>query len=708
MKKLLALFIFCTIIISNIQAAHWLYISPTGNDGNTGTKEHPLASLTGARDRLRQLREQNQLTDTVYIYVLPGEYYLSEPLILSQEDGGTAQCPVIFTADAVSRPVFYGGIKLGKFEAVSENLWRVFIPEAARYGFHFEQLYINGQRRFRAQTPNRGEFYMVKSVEEIPVDKAGNGTPLFASQKIKLQSENFQLLSDLSREVTEDILVTFHQKWSEARRYIQHISKPDTAFYITGSGMAPWNPIDSITRYYAENYRGALDAPGEWFLAGDGYLYYIPQEGETIENTECIAPVLKQFLILSGNEKTGKRIENVRFENLSFRVSGYKTPVFGNEPGQAAADIDATVLVDFAKRIKFYNCELANTGVYAIWFRRTCSESLVEHCRLYDLGAGGIRIGDIQIRPDSTELTHRITVNNNIIQHGGYVFPDGVGVIIFQGSDNIITHNDIADFRYSGISVGWVWGYANSPSKRNKIAFNHIHHLGWGELSDMGGVYTLGASEGTVVNNNVIHDIYSFDYGARGLYTDEGSTGVVMENNLVYHCKDDGFHQHFGKENIIRNNIFAFNILSQIGLSRPEAHLSFSFVQNIVYSDKGVFFSDTYVKNSWIKANTHLDFNCYWDLRTPHPVFYGTSFSEWQKAGKDPHSIIADPLFVDPQNLNFHFKSMKVAKKIGFMPFDYEKAGVYGDENWKNLAKLDPSLIKSFDEAVVKNSYKGQ
>ncbi len=288
-----------------------------------------------------------------------------------------------------------------------------------------------------------------------------------------------------------------------------------------------------------------------------------------------------------------------------------------------------------------------------------------------------------------------VTIDNIIISGGGNVFPCAVGIIIFNASDNQLTHNEIANLRYSGISAGWVWGYAYSPSKRNIIQFNNIHHLGWGELSDMGGVYTLGASEGTIVSNNVIHHIYSYDYGGWGLYTDEGSFGIEMENNLVYACKNSGFHQHYGKENIIRNNIFALNLKAQLQATRIEEHRSIVFTNNIIYFDKGTLFT-----SNWNKFNLLSDYNCYWDTRSKDIKFADKSFYEWQKSGKDIHSVIADPGFVNPAGFDFHFKNLTVVKKIKFVPFNYSQAGVYGSQEWKKLAEFDPALAMSFDEKV--------
>ena len=192
--------------------------------------------------------------------------------------------------------------------------------------------------------------------------------------------------------------------------------------------------------------------------------------------------------------------------------------------------------------------------------------------------------------------------------------------------------------------------------------------------------------------------MYSFDYGGWGLYTDEGSTGIVMENNLVYNCKNSGFHQHYGKENIIRNNILANNMKAQLQATRIEDHLSFTFSNNIIWFNIGDLLT-----SNWNKINLQTDKNCYWDPRNKNIQFKNQSFAEWQKAGKDVHSIIADPGFVNPSAFDFRIKNKSVARKIGFREFDYSQAGVYGSEEWKKLAAFDPEIVKQFEKAILRN-----
>lgn len=671
-----------------------IYISPTGIDSNTGTPDKPLATLNAAAGKARELRKNNKSLGQVEIIALKGEYFMMQPLILTAEDSGTENGFLVFKSEPGEKAVFRGGIPISGFEKVSGKLWKAFVPQVAWYDSYFEQLYVNGQRAVRARNPNTG-FYMVKNVTETVLEKGEGRSPELAVQKIEL--DNFDALGfeTFSQQDFRDALIILYHNWDNTRKRVTGFSRQGSFIYTTGEGMKPWNPINSKSRYLVENYKAALDAPGEWFLDRSGFLYYIPIEGQEIENTTFHIPVIKEFVSIQGDPISGKKVENIKFENLVFEIAGYKTPAEGNEPAQAAAPVDAVVTLDFAGNIEFRNCEIAHTGTYAFWFRRACSNCVVNQCYMHDLGAGGVKIGETVIRPKQAEISNNITVDNNIIRDSGHIFPCAVGIIIFNASDNKLTHNEIADLRYSGISVGWVWGYAHSPSKRNKVEFNHIHHLGWGELCDMGGVYTLGASEGTTVSNNVVHHVYSFDYGGWGLYTDEGSYGITMENNLVYVCKNSGFHQHYGKENIIRNNIFAFNIRSQLQATRIEEHRSILFSRNIIYFNQG-----TLLSSNWHKFNLLSDNNLYWDTRTKDIMFADKSLSEWQKSGRDIHSIIADPLFVNASAFNFSFRTNSIVRKIGFMPFDYAKAGVYGSEEWVNLAKFDKGLEIKFDNIV--------
>lgn len=682
------------LLASGMLSAQKIYLSPVGNDSNPGTIEKPLATLNGARDKAREFRKGSPADQTIEVIALEGEYFMFQPLNLAIEDGGRPEVPFIFKSETGKKVVFRGGVKLSGFEKVDAKLWKAFVPQVAYYNSYFEQLYVNGRRATRARTPNQG-FYHVKKVTETVLEKGEGRSPELAVQKIELDSTEALNLQSFSEPDYRDALIIFYHNWDNTRKRVTGFNKQSSSVYTIGEGMKPWNPINNKSRYLIENYKGALDAPGEWFLDHLGYIYYIPLEGETIENISFFAPILKEFISIKGDAVTGKKVENIRFENLVFEMAGYQTPPDGNEPAQAAAPVDAVVTLDYVNNISFQNCEIAHTGTYAFWFRRACSNCTVNQTYMHDLGAGGVKIGETVIRPDQNEITNNITIDNNIIRDAGHVFPCAVGIIIFNASDNKLTHNEIANLRYSGISAGWVWGYAASPSKRNKIEFNSIHHLGWGELCDMGGVYTLGASEGTTVSNNVIHHIYSFDYGGWGLYTDEGSFGIVEENNLVYACKNSGFHQHYGKENIIRNNIFALNIRAQLQATRVEEHRSLSFTNNIIYFNSGALLS-----SNWHKFNLLSDYNCYWDTRSKDIMFADTTFSGWKKKGKDIHSIIADPLFVNPADFDFNFKKLSVVRKIKFVPFDYSKAGVYGSADWKKLAEFDKAFEVKFDSTV--------
>jgi len=239
-----------------------------------------------------------------------------------------------------------------------------------------------------------------------------------------------------------------------------------------------------------------------------------------------------------------------------------------------------------------------------------------------------------------------------------------------HADQNTVAHNHIHHLCYTGISCGWVWGYGPSVSRDNRIEFNHIHDVGQKILSDMGGIYLLGQQPGTVVRGNVIHDVDSWSYGGWGIYTDEGSSNILIENNLVYRTKSGGFHQHYGKDNVVRNNIFALAREEQIARSRAEPHKSFTFEHNIVYFTDGPLFG-----KNWTGDGFALDFNLYWNAAGKAVTFPGGTAPQWQKRGFDKHSMVADPKFRDPTKGDFTLAADSPALKLGFKPLDPTSAG---------------------------------
>jgi hypothetical protein len=400
---------------------------------------------------------------------------------------------------------------------------------------------------------------------------------------------------------------------------------------------------------------------------------------------QAIAPKADELLRLEGDPADGKPVEHLRFEGLSFQHTAWTMPEAETVDGQAAAGLEtAAVYVFGARHCRFTGCEVAHTGGYGLWLQLGSKDNRVEQCEIHDLGAGAVRLGETRLPKEPEMQAERNTVHNCFLHDGGNVYHAGVGVWIGRTSHNTVSHNEICDFLYTGVSVGWSWGYAPTTAHHNRVEYNHIHHLGWGQLSDMGGIYCLGLSPGTQLRYNRIHHVLSYAYGGWGLYTDEGSTGILMENNVVYRVKDGAFHQHYGRDNLVRNNVLALSATyGQIRRSRQEEHNSFTVERNVIYAD-GV----PVLGGNWSNGNYRLESNCYWDASAEAPKFPGDlTLAEWQAKGHDAHSIVADPKLADPAHDDFTLAPDSPALKIGFQPIDTSKIGLVGPAEWVALPK---------------------
>jgi hypothetical protein len=586
---------------------------------------------------------------------------LTEPLSITAADSGAdAARPTSIEAFAGEKPVLSGGKRIAGWRPVEAKpgLWQSDLPEVREGKWYFRALFIDGQRKQRARTPNQGYFRIQgASPQDKPVRIKYQGADI---KKAWADDGDVELIALLA--------------WADIRMQIRSVD--ETAHVATLSGDPRPSNREDNAQYFIENAPDALDAPGEWYLnRKTGVLLYQAEPGQDLTKAEVIAPRLKDIVLIKGDFGSKKPVQHVALRGLTFSHTDWDLPAEGYADTQAAIATHGDVLAEAAVDCIIQDCTFAHLAGYALELGRGCQQNRVIGNEMVDIGGGGVRVGEPARREAAFERNYGNVITDNEIHALGRVYPPAVGVFILQSGRNRVAHNHIHDLFYTAVSVGWNWGYQETPCKENIVEFNHMHDIGQSMLSDMGAVYTLGIQEGTVIRNNLIHDVNSFTYGGWGLYPDEGSTHILWENNVVYRTKSAGFHQHYGRENVVRNNIFAFGKEHQLMRTRDENHTSFFLTNNIVYFDSG-----SLLGSSWKNDKFVLDYNIYFDARpgaTPESLkFSGATLEQWRQRGHDEHSIIADPQFVDAGRYDFRLKDNSPALKMGFKPIDLRDVGV--------------------------------
>eukprot|EP01063_Lacrimia_lanifica_P029458 TRINITY_DN4497_c0_g1_i1.p1 TRINITY_DN4497_c0_g1~~TRINITY_DN4497_c0_g1_i1.p1 ORF type:complete len:725 (+),score=168.69 TRINITY_DN4497_c0_g1_i1:59-2233(+) len=356
----------------------------------------------------------------------------------------------------------------------------------------------------------------------------------------------------------------------------------------------------------------------------------------------------------------------------------------------------AAVEVAYSSDVSFTGVDVAHTGSYGVWVRHGSHNISLSRARLFDLGAGGVRVGEPNggRNPDIDCVASDVAVLDTTVWGGGATVESGTGVLVQQARRVRILHNTIHDLSYHAVSLGWTWGYVPTSNEQVEVAYNLMYNIGRGRLSDLACVYTLGASPATAVHHNLCHDVYAYGYGGWGFYADQATAHVVFEKNVAYRTKGAGFHFHWGIDVAVRNNVFArpyaYNASSRgadscgllAGHETGEA-ASFAAVANIVLLDDS---TSTPLKDAFPNAfaNATLDRNVYWSsaLQTPPsqlpfpPVAHPSNFTTWAaRTGQDARSIVADPRFcADPQNYTCLLPDSPALLR-GFVPFNLSGVG---------------------------------
>ena len=546
------------ILSTNSAAAvqHSIYVAGFGNDENPGTESKPLATIDAARKAVRKINQA--MTGDIVVILCDGIYAIDRGIVFDHLDSGTNGHRVIYKNYPGAAPTISGGRQITGWRPDTGRRWK-----AATKIKGFRQLYIDGRRAVRARGHLKGAN--LHGLDGYTTTNAAMAN--WANQ--------------------DDIELCYLSVWIHNRCKVKSISAGGGGAVLTMvqpqfSLAKTMQGIQARVPSYIENSLELLDEPGEWYLDRKaGVVYYMPRPGEDMRKVSVVAPALEKLIELRGT--LDRPVHNIRFEGITFADATWLMPdriglvgvqanfVMDPDPKRLYKHATngtlmqihnenlkspANIVCQAARSVRFERCTFTRLGGAGIDLEFGSQGNIISGCHFYDIAGSAIQVGDV-LKNDHHPDDPRMVVKDNAILNNNIHdictdYKGGVGVFAGYTDGTIIAHNEIYNLPYSGISVGWGWGHEDAggcppdgyhpfdydtptPSKNNRIEFNHIHHV-MEELDDGGAVYTLSNQPGTIIRGNHIHDNLAGG-GPGGIYLDQGSGFIEVTGNLVYNVR---------------------------------------------------------------------------------------------------------------------------------------------------------------------------
>ena len=449
------------------------------------------------------------------------------------------------------------------------------------------------------------------------------------------------------------------------RAYLEMVTPTavdETKHEVTVAGPECTAPLKVGDRYFVENLRSELDAPGEWYLdTNAGRLYYQPQVGYQ-PTSEVVAPVLGRMIELNGTQ-------NVKLVGLTFRGTDY---ALGDGCTGYGMGSDGTVFLGNANGCAIEHCRFDGIGKYAVCLNGG-EQNVIKTNDIRHAGEGGILLlGSARNR-----------VEDNLIQHCGECYKHNGGIVLQNaGADeNVIAHNEISDQSRYGISI-------KNGGFRNQIVYNRVARTNL-ETYDTGGIEVTQGNRtqrsGSTIAHNLVADTVGYScsgenpvYLSWSIYLDSFAGGYDVHHNVCYRNNNGGIMFQGGKGNHVHNNIFVDGERFQGYLSNFLSGFEDELLERNIFawqSDQATLFGSGKISPEVIR----IDHNLYFPPGGGEPATgHGgrMTWAEWQQAGFDVNSVCADPKFVDPANDDYRLQPDSPAFKLGFEAIEVSEIGL--------------------------------
>lgn len=613
-----------------------VYVAPNGNDSNNGDINNPFATIDAARLKIRGAPGST-------IILRDGNIFLKTPpgcagvLCLDSGDSGSPGSPITYKAFPGEHPVVSAGIKLtgwAKGATACAGACTVYTTSSSTW-VPTEALFYNGERRFRPRTTTNSYLYHAAAYYSTD-QSAGNGN----CQQLTSSEPGGPVGSwkcfDRVKFVGTDIPAAPHglrlgdvefddfEKWTmskmrltlvngqQARMTGSTVKGPNNGFLCAAASGSTCNQGH---KFLLENVLESLNQPKQWYQdrcpgcassattpAATWTITYLAAAGEDPTVNEVIIPQVARLVVAIG-------VHDVLFQGIIFAHDNWVIPAIGLGDQQVSPNVPAALSFVDTQNVVFDGDTFKNIQEWAIEFYGSgagvSTGNQVINSLLYDLGAGGIRVGTWpclgtgqQIPrctvPDAeATVTQHNTVQNNLITGIGRIIPSGIGTGVYVGNShhNLVSHNEVSDVYSGAISVGNSYGYVDQNGNKkcaiagvptpnvaplclahdNTIDGNLLFNLGQGITSDMGAIYFASSNTtGNTVTNNFMHDITHDTvtpdgYGGNGIYFDQSTSNLNVSNNFVLRASTRGIFNNRSDANpdndiFPQNNVFSNNM----------------------------------------------------------------------------------------------------------------------------------------------------
>ena len=638
-----------------------------------------------------------------------GVHALPAPLLLTAADTG-------LHLRGEPGAVLDGGVELPPFTARADGVWQAPLPAAlAASAGGRSSLYVNGERRLRARSPNAvgsppwafPALFGDAATLHVRAPLEPCSKPAFGSCPAVDATGFFVNETEAgwpAGAALDGALIAVASGWLWNWQRVASFNESGDARLLFAAPLRDavgaygfQRDSPSGGRFFLEDARALLDAPGEFYVdVANGTVLYVPLPGETPASVVAVMPNLVQLARFAGS--AGAPAADLLLEGVALRHFGEG----GSEARLGYWAYTAAVEVGpYARNVTLRNVSVSRGVGDGVGVSPNVQGVTLDRVVVADVGGKGVgSVGDLAA---SERSVSGFLVANSTVSHVGYVFTGGACGVDAVGGGARVLNCDISDTTYAGITMQGPGGPSRARAPALEIAFNRIYSYGQAITNDFGGVYISSMSDATPATNWLAADVhhnwisgarsYSGGYGANGLYSDHGTSGVHFFSNIIEGVGGRCASLHCGDGLSFYNNV-CFNVSLDNFTTSGKNNAALSSCNGADLSAPGFsakvstnIIAPVHTQNAWAPEDVAWkppactvtgDGNVYFAGSGRAMAFPGgASLAQWRAlTGADARSVEADPLLRDPVAGDFTVSPSSPAWALGWEAIDQARIGV--------------------------------